>query len=386
MGSYKLNLSSPKSNILAVDDNPASLNVLTDILSPIANVYTATNGEDALKRIEELNPALVISDIQMPGIDGYEVCRRIKANEKFNLTKIILVSSNALISERLRGYEAGADDYIGKPYDISELSAKFHVLLRLFKAEMDLYTLNQELEKKIEIRTQQLLTSEKMAFIGIHTAEIVHNLNNPFAILKGSVQVLASKFPVQEDVERVMRAINRIQDIIRTILETSRLVSDQSVRELALNHILKSELELFKNDSFFKHQVRVELELSELPSFRGRPSDFSQSFNNLIKNAIDAMYGRLEKKLRVVSKYKDNKIEISITDTGCGIPKENLSKLFDPFFTTKSLVQKGDEPMGTGLGLSSVKHMIEAYGGNLQFETEVGKGTTVTISLPLRSF
>ena len=120
-----------KSRILAVDDNPTNNEIIQEMLSEDYDLQMATTGEEALKIATDFRPDLILLDIMMPGMDGYEVCRRLRANSNLMYTKIILVSAKTMTSERLEGYEAGADDYITKPFDDDEIRAKVNVYLRL---------------------------------------------------------------------------------------------------------------------------------------------------------------------------------------------------------------------------------------------------------------
>ncbi|MGH9361080.1 MAG: response regulator, partial [Thermoanaerobaculia bacterium] len=121
--------------ILVVDDDPINVCILEEILAEQYELATAGNGEEALEKAPAFKPDLVLLDIMMPGIDGYEVCRRLKSNPRLRDAKVILVSAKAMLSERLEGYESGADDYLTKPFDDAELMAKVRVFLRLKSIE-----------------------------------------------------------------------------------------------------------------------------------------------------------------------------------------------------------------------------------------------------------
>lgn len=117
--------------ILVVDDNPANCAIIEELLGDQYNLMTVLTGQNALKAAQDFQPDLILLDVMMPGIDGYEVCRRIRMTPSLRYTRIIIVSAKAMVSERLKGYQAGADDYITKPFDVDELLAKIRVYLRL---------------------------------------------------------------------------------------------------------------------------------------------------------------------------------------------------------------------------------------------------------------
>ena len=134
-----------RARILAVDDDPLNLAILEELFAEEYNLTTAENGQEALRIAEQIRPDLILLDIMMPGIDGYEVCRQVRSRDTLKYTKVLLVSAKAMTSERLKGYDAGADDYIIKPFDHAELGAKIQVFLRL-----------KSMEETNEIKTQFL--------------------------------------------------------------------------------------------------------------------------------------------------------------------------------------------------------------------------------------
>ncbi len=147
-----------KRKILAVDDNPTNLAVIEELLGSQYDLITVSTGQDALKLAEEFRPDLILLDIMMSGIDGYEVCRRIRMNSSLWYTRIIIVSAKAMVSERLKGYQAGADDYLTKPYDAEELLAKVRVHLRL-KPIKAIQQTEQNLLNTLYGKTNALLNS-----------------------------------------------------------------------------------------------------------------------------------------------------------------------------------------------------------------------------------
>ena len=375
----------PQKKIMVVDDAPSVLNYLKDILTD-ANyeVITATSGEQALARLNDFKPDLILLDIIMPGMDGYEVCRKIRQNRTNGPVKIIMVSTESKLQERLRGYQTGVDDYIGKPFDEHELLAKIHVFMRLKNVEDELIDLNNKLNEQVRIRTQQLSDAEKMAAVGRLTAGIVHNLNNPLQVMMSISQLLAVSHPDISRIRNLSKACDRMQGIIATILNTGKRESELALVEVDLNEVLSDRVELLKANHFFKYYIRTKMELQPLPVFRGVYAHFSQSFGNLIDNAVDAMYHQKVGVLTIQSCVNDQLIRISIADTGSGIDTDKMSKIFDPFFTTKPLTADDNRPTGTGLGLASCKEMIASYSGKIKVASQIGIGTTFTVELPLK--
>lgn len=376
---------SRKSKILVVDDAQAILDAIRDILRGDGYVVeTAHTGEEALKVLQRFTPDLILLDVTMPGIDGYEVCRRISADGGFGFIKIIMVSGRTMLKERLKGYEAGADDYIAKPFKAEELLAKVKVFLRLKSVEDQLQELNDSLNEQVRIRTEQLIDAEKMAAIGRYAAGIVHNLNNPLQVIMGNAQLLALKHPDNRSIMMLRRAAAQMKRTIATILMTSCQENVEEIADIDLNEVLKDQLELLKANPYFKHRIKIKSDIKPLPTCSGIYAHFSQSLGNLIKNAADSMYEKKGGELSIFSYEENHTIIIKISDTGCGISPEKMDKIFNPFFTTKPLTAEDDRPTGTGLGLASCKEMIESYGGEIRVRSEPGKGSTFTVRLPMR--
>ncbi len=373
-----------KSKILIVDDAPSVLSFLSDILMPHYTVETASSGEEALEVLLKFRPDMVLLDVIMTGLNGYEICQKIRADGSFGFIKIIMISVGTTLKERLRGYEAGADDYIGKPFDEEELLAKVRVFMRLKSVEDQLQNLNDKLNEQIRVRSKQLLNAEKMAAIGKYAAGIVHNLNNPLQAIMGCAQLFAMKDPHDKDIMIIRKAADEMQNIITSILKTSQKESREDLVDIDLNQVLRDQVELLRADQFFKHHIQTEINLNALPLYPGIYHHFSQSIGNLIKNAVEAMYDREKGVLSVSSQKKGESIVIAISDTGEGISKTDMGKIFDPFFTTKPVVASDGHPTGTGLGLVSCKEMIESYGGKISVASEPGKGTTFTVRLPMK--
>ncbi|MDM8556871.1 hybrid sensor histidine kinase/response regulator [Desulfococcaceae bacterium HSG7] len=370
--------------IMVVDDALSILTFLKNVLTDAGyDVITIADGEQALARLKNFKPDLILLDIIMPGMDGYEVCRKIRQNPADSHIKIIMLSSESKLEERLRGYKVGADDYIAKPFEEHELLAKVRVFLRLKRVEDELVNLNDKLNQQVQIRTQQLSDAEKMATVGRLTAGIVHNLNNPLQAMMSISQILALRHPNISQIKDLRKACDRMYEIIATILNTGKRESELASVDVDLNEVLRDIVELKQADHFFKYNIHTKMELQPLPIFRGVYAHFSQSLGNLIDNATDAMYYQNKGVLTIQSSVTDRLIRIKISDTGTGIDTDKIVMIFDPFFTTKPLTADDNRPTGTGLGLASCKEMIESYKGNIQVDSKTGKGTTFIVELPI---
>lgn len=385
-----------KSKILVVDDDPLNILIVKDVLSNIHDLEIAMSGAEALKKMDISVPDIVLLDIMMPNMDGYEVARKIRQKFVGQHIKIIFVSAKINLRDRLEGYESGADDYITKPYDDGELLAKIRLFIKLkqtqdnlVESKKHLEILNNTLEEKVRIRTEQLLEAEKLSSIGKYAAGIVHNLNNPLAAVIGYSQLLQispkiKEFSdIQNYIKKILHSSDLMKEIISSILIKGKAENSLIEKEIDLNEVLHVQIDILKANSFFSKSVELKLDFGQIPKIMGIYIHFSQSLGNIINNAVEAMYDSPEKLLTISTRYVETKIIIEIKDTGCGIPKANLEKIYDPFFTTKVLNTSAERPSGTGLGMASSKQMLEAYQGEIQIESELNVGTLFRILLPV---
>ncbi len=234
-------------------------------------------------------------------------------------------------------------------------------------------------EKKLRETQFQLLQSEKMASLGKLAAGVAHGINNPLAGISMYAGILfeemAEDDPRRRDVERIIEEANRCKMIVKDLLEFSRQTND-TMTPIDLNQTIRQGLSLLENHALF-HNIHIVKELDpSLPQIMGNQNHLNQVLTNMVINAAEAMDGRGT--LTIETSHSKGVVWIKIGDTGCGISKENLSRIFEPFFTTKEVGK------GTGLGLSTSYGIIKNHGGEIGVESEVGKGTTFIIRLPVK--
>jgi len=390
-----------KQKVLIVDDEPRNIRIITEILEDMVEMKTARSGEETLEVLQNYRPDLVLLDIMMPGIDGYEVCRRIREQPRMALTKIILVSGKAMLDERLLGYSAGADDYMTKPFVPEELLAKAKVFLRLTAMERQAESVKQGLEEKVEERTQELfnteaklITAAKMAALGEMAGGIAHEINTPLS----TVRMVAEQIEelVQDavpDVKMIMdksrvisNTVQRISAIILGLRTFSRDGSNDRLDWAPVHRVVSDTIALcgekIKYNSITLDTSGIAADLH----LHCRPVQISQVLLNLISNACDAIAERDERWVKVSAERKNGSIFISVTDSGAGISEKVREKLFQPFFTTKEIGK------GTGLGLSISRGILEAHHGNLsidatcpntRFVIQIPEGAAPVASVPL---
>lgn len=391
--------------ILVVDDEKENLHAIERIFFDECDceLQFSDNGQEALQLAEDIRPDLILLDIMMPGMDGYEVCRKVKAEGRNGDIKVLFLSGRSSVDDRLKGYATLADDFVTKPYDAQELRAKVRILLRLKQAQDELRESNRNLERIIEQRTRELVVKERQALVGRMVQGIVHNLQNPLMAASGFSQLarknlglldpLPEKLTLKQreavekagmSVGKVLEALNRVQTLIDNLLQKGRKDANVQYQKINLNDLITAEVQFFEADMEFKHKIVKELQLDpSLPECRGIYADFSQIFGNIIKNAVDAIRHSAVKKITIATRHDAKNIFIDFTDTGMGITPQDKPHIFEPFFSTKVLKGEGeDEPAGTGLGLHTCQQLITSYHGAITVSSDPHVGTTFTVSLP----
>jgi signal transduction histidine kinase len=408
------NSNNDKAQILVVDDITTNLGVLFDYLKNFGyRVLVAQSGEAALELLEDTLPDIILLDILMPEMDGFETCRRLKENERTKDIPVIFMTAVTETVDKVKGFELGAVDYITKPIQHEEVLArvKTHLTLQslqknLRKKNEELAELNRSLEALVNEKTRQLVQQEKSALIGRMIQGIVHNLKTPLTVIQNSNTVIHKKLQrvsednglasleeknakmvesILQDSELIAKAYTQIMDMVNTLMLKSRMDQQEKVKEIDINALLRQEFDFFNANSQFKHKTHKELKLDEnLPQLSLIYSNISQVVENLINNALDAMWERETQKLVVQSRQDNKNVYIDIQDTGMGIPADKIETIFDPFYTTKPAKgeEKEGEPAGTGLGLHTCVELLKPFGGEIRVQSEVGKGSTFTIVLP----
>lgn len=429
-----------RAKILVVDDTPSNLEVLIDVLSADGyDVAIAMSGERALKHLQNHIPDLILLDIQMPGIDGFETCQLIKSKTHTAHVPIIFITAFSDTVSIVKGFSLGAVDYISKPFQEVELLARV-------KTHLKLQSLNQALEQQVATRTQELATKtaelqetlhqlqvsqlqliqrEKMSTLGNLVAGVAHEINNPLVFVNNNIpelrqsideiieclQLYRTKFPKPgEEIETLVADLeidfllndlpkafdsmeagcNRIHDISNSLRTFSRIETESkfkaNIHECLDSTVLILKYRLKANDSRPEIQViRDYGTLSEIDCF---PGQLNQVFMNLLANAIDMFdevaeshsYEVLEDRMQQIiikTCCVEDCIKISISDNGKGMSAAVCSQIFDRQFTTKAVGK------GTGLGLAISKQIIvEKHGGQITVNSMPSIGTEFVINLP----
>jgi len=378
----------PKKTILVVDDTPANLRLLTGLLTERGyTVRPAPNGALALGFVRSTPPDLILLDIKMPGMDGYEVCKQLKADERTRDIPVIFISALNEVVDKVKGFEVGGVDYITKPFQPDEVLArvKTHLTLRNLQkslqqeiikrkqAEEDLRELNQQLRKA---------NASKDKFFSI----IAHDLRSPFTGLIGLTGAIMetidiySKDKIKEKIGRLHTFSEKVYDLLTNLLAWSRLqrgIMEYEPEEISLVNIAERNVYLFASDA---EQKRIMLR-NQVPKGMMAYADrkmVDTVIRNLISNALK--FTDADGTIEVSTRQDENSVEIAVSDTGIGMSQEGINNLFQIDVKYTRAGTAGEE--GTGLGLILCKELVEKNEGTIQVESEVGKGTTFTFTLP----
>ncbi|NES24259.1 MAG: hybrid sensor histidine kinase/response regulator [Symploca sp. SIO3E6] len=424
-------------DILIVDDTVENLRLLVATLTERGyKVRSAISGSLALMGAQVAPPDLVLLDIKMPDMSGYEVCQKLKTGKQTCEIPVIFISALHEALDKVRAFSVGAADYITKPFQMEE------VLVRV-ENQLTIRRLNQELEKRVKERTAelkqachnlqqaqiQLVQKEKLATLGQLVAGVAHEINNPVGFIQGNLifteeyiqellnilNLYQQQFPHPgSDIEQLIeeidleyllqelpkmlssmeRGVERICQLSKSLRTFSR--SDTQAKVLFnLHDGIDSTLLILKHrlSANEKHaSIEVLKEYGKLPEVKCYPGQLNQVFMNLIANAIDAFdesnqdfsgdqvkhHANLINIHSEVNWHKDT-VTIRIADNGPGISAQVQENIFDSFFTTKAVGK------GTGLGLSiSYQIIVEKHGGWLTCKSSPGQGTEFVIEIPMQ--
>lgn len=365
--------------LLIVDDHPMNVRLLVTLLGDGEHheLHVATNGRTALEIARRVLPDLILLDVMMPDMDGFEVCRQLKASPETADIVVIFVTALDEPISRLTGLEIGGADYITKPYAQEEVLARVNVHLALREKQLQLERLrrqDQEYFARIEAIRKDLLD------------QMQHDVKGPLANIKAAAYVVSrlcdSPDPrLAVNLKRITGAVDEIVRMMDKVLqvatlETGRAAHKQRVEVLPIIHHI---LTLF-GASAEEKGITLTTDLDTLPlqsTISVDPDQIISVLSNLISNALKFTRPGGDVSLRVM--LDDRALRLEVADTGCGISADHLEKIFQRLYRVPT---DTDEVEGTGLGLYIVKSIVEQHGGSIWVKSEPGVGSTFYIDLP----
>lgn len=383
--------------ILIIDDTPANVGVLVDYLEDRGfRVAVAQDGEEGLKRAQFVQPDLILLDVMMPGMDGFETCRRLKSIEKIKDIPVIFMTALADTNEKVTGFAVGGVDYVTKPFQIEEVLARINTHLALRKANRDL----ADALEKLRIAQNELVQKGKLAALGSLVAGIAHELNTPIgnslivaSTLVDQTRQLAEGYhdglkrsvlehymsDADQATDMMLRNLNRAANLLASFKQVAVDQTSSQRRAFSLSEVV-AEIMTTLWPSFKKTAFKVEQDIPDGILMDSYPGPLGQVLTNLVNNALlHGFEGRTTGLISISALQPEGGwVDLAVHDDGVGIPAENLDRIFDPFFTTK--LGAG----GSGLGLNIVDNLVSGVlGGRIRVQSELGIGTTFTLSLPL---
>lgn len=365
--------------VLAVDDNPANLSLLFDVLDE-ANfeVLISQSGERALKRAESANPDIILLDVMMPGIDGFETCRQLKANEATKDIPVIFMTALTETVDKVKGLELGAVDYITKPIQPKEVLARIKTHLTIQRLQRDLQQKNEELFEFLQ--REKELNELKSRFISMAS----HEFRTPLATIQTSSDLL-KRYGERISSEKRLMHLKRIDGAIKRMtemLDDVLIIFKAEARKkeckpepVGLIEFCNNITEEFRLISEETHTIIFSCPDKEFQAYVD-PNLLRHILSNLLSNAIK--YSPESSHVYFELSHSDSDIIFRVKDEGIGISEDDQRHLFEAFHRGRNV----DTIKGTGLGLSIVRQFVELHGGTIEVESQLNQGTTFTVSIP----
>jgi signal transduction histidine kinase/predicted metal-dependent phosphoesterase TrpH len=362
-----------RGKILIADDERDLVEMLAyNLRKKGYQTFAAYNGFEAWNQIQSERPDLLILDLMMPDLDGWELCRLIRRNnqEEIRELSILMLTARAMPEDRVYGLEIGADDYLTKPFSLNELTLRVE---KLTERRKSVYQLREEMEF-LQSSIQKKETDLK---------KVVHDLKNPLLSIGASAKRMLRRNQNEEELKILRMIYDNSLRLTRWVDDTlSFKKMEDELKEVDIRPLIQQIINLQKEGSVEK-KIEIDFEASpSIPLIRCHEQLIFRVIENLLNNALKYTPEGGRVNVIITSPIKceeEGIIEISVKDTGIGIPKEDIEKIFEPFYRGNNAPKE----IGTGLGLSFVKQAVDLHGGRILVQSELEKGTTFSVMLPV---
>ncbi len=391
---------SPPPRILVVDDGAANVDLLEAYLVPEGySVEKAYDGLEALERVTASPPDLILLDVMMPRLDGYEVCRRLKSSAATVFIPIVMITALQELEEKIKGIDMGADDFLSKPFNKIELLTRVRSLLRVKALHDQLEASKRLLEVKVKERTAQL----EEALVVLHQLDqlkteflstVSHELRTPLTPIKGYLQAVLEETlgplsPSQKNgLGIVAENVTMLERLIGDLLAYVRMESGAlklSLEPFSLESLFEGLTEQLKPQAAAKGITLTATLPPDLPAVVADATEMERALLHLLSNALKFTPAGgtvfLEAQLVSPAASGPTLVQVVVQDTGIGIPADKISKIFDRFYQVDGSTTR--EYGGMGIGLAIVKQIVTAHGSTMGVESEVGQGSRFSFVLPV---
>ncbi|HSH01482.1 MAG TPA: hybrid sensor histidine kinase/response regulator [Anaerolineae bacterium] len=368
--------------ILIVDDTPTNLGVIADYLEDYGfDIVTALDGEEGLQRAVQVKPNIILLDVMMPGIDGFETCRRLRANEVTQDIPVIFMTALTQTEDKVKAFSSGAVDYVTKPVQQAEVLARIQAHLTIQQQKEELEELRQREAERAEALAA--LNASRERFFSI----VAHDLRTPFNPLLGMSQVLMMMDDLPEDASEmasyIYHAARSTYDLLENLLQWSMIEGGHLTykpERIQVSEVAEEVVSLLKETATAK-KIGLESEVAEDIWVEGDRNMVATVLRNLVSNALKFTLAEGEVVITAgLGLGSDEMVEIRVKDTGIGMTIDEQAQLFQQ---VGGNTRKGTaNEKGAGIGLIICQEMVERWGGEIGVRSEVGQGTVMTFTLP----
>ncbi len=377
--------------IVVADDEPDMLRFLKSQLGAHYEVIEAVDGQQAIEKASQFLPDIILLDMMMPEKDGLQACRELREHTPTQSIPIVLLTARADEETKLAALNAGASDFLPKPFSTTELHVRLKNLVESHQYQRKVAKQNQALESTIEQLKEtevQLVQSEKLASLGRMSAGIIHEINNPLNFATTGLFTLRnkSKYIAPEQKEEYDEILKDVEDGIKRV---KNIVSDlrmfthpdtEQRDQVDVPEVVASALRFLSNE--WKEKVQIEQQLAPNQTIWANKNKLIHVLVNLLQNSLDALrrktFNGEKPTIRIEGRLENGASILTVHDNGPGIESKDLNKIFDPFFTTKDVGE------GMGLGLSICHRIVQESEGRISVKTERGQFCEFTLEFPVK--